>query len=459
MAFEYHHLDKWISANLDLAEEHLESSNKSVVVIGGASSSGKSFCANFLASSLPLHGHHAITISLDQYNHGLSGIIPNKVNLNAFDGKLEHLPEIKKAIHDIIVDVPFENKYGDDILPKIEEATKAYISKSDMPIFLAALKEEWLHVNFDEPSVYDLAEAAEDIKKLCNNESIEEKGYSKIISERMPTGKIIDGKDYDVIIVEGIYALDNSFLDAAKELDPITNFIESDPKSLFLRRIIRDAKSTSASTAFTVKLYFEFITKAYEETIRPSKAQAQVVLYNDMSFSELRSGDLYLSREMISIKDKAGVKYLKDNSTTLQTSHQKDFYFSVPNEKLENQNVLRFREISPDGGKTYVPGSLVHKGAPKIRKDGKVIRPINVLLNENEIQQVWKQNDEVIFDFLNNGFIISTAENKIKTKMVYKGQAFTLYEVEGKKAYLELMGERVESSIKELRKILGEKNK
>ena len=48
MAFEYHHLDKWSYANLDLIEELLETSQKAIVLIAGASSSGKSYAARAL---------------------------------------------------------------------------------------------------------------------------------------------------------------------------------------------------------------------------------------------------------------------------------------------------------------------------------------------------------------------------------------------------------------------------
>jgi hypothetical protein len=43
-------------------------------------------------------------------------------------------------------------------------------------------------------------------------------------------------------------------------------------------------------------------------------------------------------------------------------------------------------------------------------------------------------------DFLNSGFEINRVEKKIKTKLVYHGQALTLYEVAGRNAYLEFTG-------------------
>ncbi len=438
MKYTCHHTEKWIFANADLAEEQLENNPKALIVIAGASSSGKSFLSVSLKKSFEMRGKRCLTFSLDQYNFGLSGIIPNKVNLNYFNSSLENMDEIRKRIKEVIFDLPFDRKYEKDVLPLIEEKVKDLIPADKLDIFLNGLYEEWLKLNFDEPTVYNLPEAAEDIKKLFKNEKIYAKTYSKFYSERLPSEKTLDGNDYDVIIVEGIYALNDNFISRVKELHPVTNFIEGDPKTLFLRRIIRDKQGTSASSAFTISLYFKYILDSYNKTILPTKKVADIVLENDFSFHELREGELYTSRDTFPIENISSIKVLKGSSTILDVSYQKDFYFTVPGEKLENQNLLRFREISLDQGKTYIPGSLVHKGAPKFRMDNKIIRPINVLLDEKEIGKVWKKNDEVIFAFLDNGFQISKAEEKIKTKINYKGQEFSIYEVRGKQAYIEI---------------------
>ena len=86
--------------------------------------------------------------------------------------------------------------------------------------------------------------------------------------------------------------------------------------------------------------------------------------------------------------------------------------------------------------------------------DNKIIRPINVLLDENDISHVWSSNDDVIFSFLDNGFEISKAEEKIKTRLNYKGQEFSLYEVRGKQAYLEIVSSPKEEIISEVKSIV-----
>jgi uridine kinase/adenylate cyclase class IV len=455
MPFEFHHLDKFGYANLDLCEELLETEKKAVVLISGASSSGKSFSALYLKELLEENGHHALAISLDQYDYGLSGIIPNKVALKDFQNRLQNLPEIEKRIHDVIVDRPFDQKFDSASCLAIEKSIKPLLSPRDLSVFMSGIKREWKVLNFDEPSVYALSEAAEDIHALVAGKKVGEKKYSKIISERVPSDVVYDGKDYDVLIVEGIYALDPSFLDALKPLKVIKDFIDGNPKSLFLRRIIRDMKMTGSPSSFTVKIYFKYIIPAYLGTILPARQCADIILNNDISFKELRAGDLYVTRDTFPIAHPEAVALLKKEGQILSTADEKDFYFSAPNESQEYNNILRFRETSSDDGKTYLPSSLVHKGAPKARKDNKIVRPINVLLDEKEIGEVWKDEASCLKDFTEAGFVINRIEMKKKTRLLYHGQSLTLYEVSGRNSYLEFTGKYIPKADQEIRALIG----
>ena len=452
-----HHLDKWGYCNLDLIEEVLEREKKAIVLIAGASSSGKSFCADYLATMLKHNGHNAVTISLDKYNVGLSAIIPNKVNCNFFDSSLRNMKTICHRIKKIIYDVPFDEKYSAPVLEKIRKEITGLVPDKDMETFLNGLSVEWKRLNFDETTVYDLKEACQDIKKLCQDRKIKAKDYSKVISERVPSDTYIDGKDYDCIIVEGIYALDKAMLrEFAKATNVIKDFIAGNAKSLFLRRIIRDAKISSASSAFTTKLYFTSILKSYQETIFPSRLDSDIILYNDMAFSEIRAGDLYTTKEEISIPDQRKAKKLLSLSKVESLSYQKDTYFTCPGEKTDSvvSNVLRLRCVSKDEGKSYEPSSLVHKGKAKLRKDGKIIRPINVLVREGEFDQVWEDENACLRDFLAAGFFIGPVKYKKKYRLDYKGQKLVLNWVEGDDIVLELNRPYHKEVLKEIRKLI-----
>lgn len=448
MAKELHHIDKWGFANVDFGEEILEKNQKALILIAGASSSGKSYGAVFLKQMLEKMGHKACIISLDQYNGGLSRIIPNKVNLNYFNSSIKDMGRIYCKIKHIIENVDFSSKYDETRLSLIKDALKDDFNESDLDKFITGLGIEWSKLNFDEPSVYDLKEASRDIKDLLKGKTIEEKLYSKVVSERIKSNSIINGEECSFIIVEGIYALNDELLDELKGIEIVKNFIDGNPKSLFLRRLIRDMGSTSASTSFTAKLYFSSIMDSYRQTILPSRSKADLVLDNDMSFAELRSGNLYLSKNLYPVNSKEGLKRLEDSSIVVERSFQKDFYIVCANEKQEENNILRFRETSFDDGKSYKPASLVHKGAPKWRKDNKIIRPVNVLLDENCIQDVWKDEESCLYDFLTNGFMINRIEIKIKTRIIYKGYNITLFEAKDRNNNLEI-GDDIPPSILE----------
>lgn len=454
MAFKFHHLDKWCFANIDLAEEALEKHKKAVIVIAGASSSGKSFSAEALEKIMKVHGHKATTISLDQYNFGLSMIIPRKVNEHFFKGSLTNIAEIGKAIKPILLRYEFQHKYNEDCLKQISEVLPRFLKEDDIPTFLKGLAKEWSLLNFDEPSVYNLKEAAEDVKKLYENHSVAEKTYSKICSERVASSRRINGKNYDIIIVEGIYALDSSFLSELKDIPYIANFVDGNAKSLFLRRIIRDKTSTSADSAFTTHLYFKYIIPSYKNTILPTRENADVVLDNNMSFEELRSGELYITKDGFLIKNDKAAQYLLKHSEIKSQHYEKDYYFTAPGENKAVDNILRFRLRSHDQGASYQPGSLVHKGAPKVRKDNKIIRPINVLLNEEEILEVWKDEKSCIDDLKSADFLIEKVEEKIKSRIIYKGQNLTLFQVKGKGDYVEIVTPIHSDIIKEIKKII-----
>lgn len=438
MNYSFHHPDKWASANIDLIEENLEHNKKALVFIAGASSSGKSYCANLLYDTLKKNGHRAVVISLDSYNCGLSGIIPNKVNQNYFSSGIKNIKEISKVIKPIIIDMPFNKKYDDEAIEKISPAIDSFFeNKEDKEKFLKSLQKEWAVLNFDEPSVYDMDEAAQDFKLLLKDDIVEKKAYSKICCERVPSGTFLNGKNYDVIIVEGIYALNDSMLRKFPRDEVITNFIDGNPKTLFLRRIIRDAKATSAGSTFTTSNYFKYIIPSYISTILPSKENADVVYINDMTFLEKKIGDLYTTKMEIHTNSKEAVDHILRHSKIHKITYERDTYFSAPKEENPSDNILRLRSYSDDEGKTYMPSSLVHKGIPKVRKDGKIIRPINVLIKEGDFHKVWTDEISCIRDFAFAGFLIGPIQRKIKWKIVYKDQSMTIRYVESKGYFIE----------------------
>ena len=119
------------------------------------------------------------------------------------DFSLKDIRKIASDIKSVITDIPFDKKYDEEALVKIEPVIAKYFNDEDKEKFLKGLHEEWKVLNFDEPTVYDMEEASQDVHTLLKGGTIEKKKYSKVVSERVPTNVFLDGKECDVIIMEG----------------------------------------------------------------------------------------------------------------------------------------------------------------------------------------------------------------------------------------------------------------
>lgn len=437
MPFKCHHLDKWEYMNLDLCEEVLEHSSRCVVFIGGASSSGKSFCAKNLKRVLEGNGHKALVVSTDNYNKGISGIITDKVAEKYFGGDLPNREKVVREVKSVLLKTPFSKKFDRDCLDQIKPKLASFLAPADLSKYLDGCAEEIKHLNFDEPDVYDLSSVATDIKALLAGKTVSCKKYSKVVSEQVPAHSHYDGSKYQVLIVEGIYVLSDHLLDRFDRGMAVTNFIEGSPKSLFLRRVIRDNKITSSPSYYTIGMYFHNIVKSYNETIIPSRDNAMVIFNNDMTFAELREGNLYLTKDRVKVTNPLFIQEMLNKAKLLSTTFQKDIYFTGIGEPSDFNNLLRLRELSTDGGKTYVPSSLVNKGSPKARRDGKVIRPINVLLKEGDFFKVFGSEKDFLDNMTAAGFAIDRQVFKVKRRITYDGYRFTISDFRGEGVWLE----------------------
>lgn len=449
MSIRVHHLDKWAFINLDLVNEVLERRKHCAITIGGATSSGKSFSAEYLEAFLNRNHIPAVIVSTDNYNKGISGIVTDKVDTDAFSDSMPSKSEIKKAVRDIIIDSPFEEKFSDENCERIRQAISKYLSEEQVEKFISQARMEFEHLSFDEPSVYDLDEVASDVRQLLAGKNITKKKYSKVVSERLPSSNTIVGGKFKVIIIEGIYVLTDKLMD---QLDPkslVANFVEGNAKSLFLRRVIRDSKITSLPSYLTVSMYFNYIAKSYKESIHPSMKNADIILDNNMSFSELREGTLYMTKEKVKITNPEFITMLWNESKTLKTVYQKDVYISGLDEPEDLNSIVRMREISNNKGKTYEPSSLVSKGVPKYRRDKKEIRPINILLSEDEFSKAFSSEEDFVNKIANADMEVQTVVYKIKRYLRYKGFRMTLTDVKNDGMYLELTDSRLDEKTKE----------
>ena len=405
---------EWLYSNLDLVEECKEKKLKPVILIGGASSSGKSYTSKMIKDFLAEKGYRSIIISLDNYNKGLSENIFDIVNKKYYGNKISNRPQVTNEIRKIITNTDFGHKFDNNNLEFIKYACRDLVHY-DIDKFIKYLKYEFEHINFDDKNIYNLQEASLDITALISNKKIIEKKYSRMKSERLESGNIIDGRNYDLIIIEGIYALSDEITKTINAENLIKNFIDCNNKNLFLRRMIRDSIITNCSKSFVLKNYLEYVVPELFKAVLPTKTYADMVLKNNMTFEELRQGEVDVQN-----KYRLDIKLLHmllQSSKIIKKITQVDTYFGGKND----DNILRLREEKI--GLNYLTmKSLLYKGKPKLRKDKSIIRPNFVLAYENDLKCVFKDKQDLLTKFKNAGiYPLKTIEKK-RWILSYKNQ-------------------------------------
>ena len=273
-----------------------------------------------------------------------------------------------------------------------------------MLMFLKRLVLEFKNIDFDQKEIYDLDELSKDLLSLLNNEKMALKSYSKKISERNEQQIYIDGKDIDVVIVEGIYALDNNLSSKLNKNCVIKNFVDCNDFYLFLRRMIRDIAITDCKKAFIFKNYIDYVAPAYKKNILPTKQSADFVFENNMTFDELRQGEME-TQTKYQIDSKV-LKKLLTSCKVIEKCFQKDTYIGGANGQL-----IRLRENSYDGT-NFQLFSLIYKGETKIRRDKKLIRPKQQLLGESDFDELGLTKSQILNKFNKLGLNIMKTRTK-----------------------------------------------
>lgn len=441
-------ITKWCYCNLDLIEENKENNKKSIILIAGASSSGKSYASNYLKQFLLNKGINAVIISTDDYNKGIAKNVFQIVNKKYYNGSIKNEQEIVENIKIITKNTDFNEKFCKNNLILIKNAIKKYIDV-DVNKFLKQLAFEFQNINFDKKDIYDLSELSTDLLSLLKGEKIVEKNYSKKISERNEQQKYINGKDIDVVVVEGIYALDNDLTKQLNDCCVIKNFVNCKDIYLFLRRMIRDKSITDCKRTFIFKNYIDYVAPAYKKDILPNKQSADFVFENNMTFDELRQGDVEIQTKYEI--DGHTLKTILNYFKVIEKSYQQDTYVGDINGEL-----LRLRETSNDGI-NFQLFSLVYKGERKVRHDKKLMRPKQVILSKNDFEELGLSKSQIINKFQELGLKIVKTLKKQRYIVMYKNQKLKIDFVMNK-IYLESDDIKSENFYALLKNIIDEKN-
>ena len=388
-------------------------SGKKFVLVAGASSSGKSFVSGELKEYYQKQGKRCMVISADNYYKGIARTIVQKALINnnySQDVKLK-IKEIVKIVRKTIINTPFPQKMCSSNVNLIKtDLTKIFDEKTTNKL-CKDIKTEFENINFDEPFAVDLKRLANDINKLSKGECIIIPDYS------FKTGEIefyeknkVNPKDYDVFVIEGIYALLDEVVENIQTKDKICSAIDCDLKTLISRKLDRDiTKGRSTLTAEqTVISYLSQVIPSYYKYIYPSFKNADLVLKTTLTDDETKS------RRHIKQKKYVASPYIYNLIDILpkKSANQTD-YFLEDSEK-KNNIVLRLRE--EEGMATSIT-----------LKSSKDINNLDRYVEEYDLTNFSKENRQIgniLQKFIDSGFYVSTTIHK--NRKVYENDEISI---------------------------------
>ncbi len=188
---------------------------KDIIAIGfaGGSSSGKSSVVEELKCDLEKKGHKVLSISLDSFYKDL-----DKISLKL------------------------------------------------------AKKEEY---NFDHPNACDKDLLIDTLMKIKKGENVEIPHYSFIEHRRSKESTLIISKDYDILLLEGIFGL---YFEEIRNMLDFKVFVEVDADVRLSRRIFRDVKDRGRTLNSVIDQYLKFVKPSHEEFIEPTRKFANIIL-------------------------------------------------------------------------------------------------------------------------------------------------------------------------------------
>lgn len=277
----------WLDDVLKMLEQNQD---KKTILIGGASSAGKTYRCKRIKEHLEANGRKCLMISLDNFYRPLS--------LRMTDFAIKQYPAFEKyraKIYKIVSDATrysaFDEKFCDKNKKQIiRELGKTFDNKTTKNL-LKAFIEFYHNVNFDIPESMDFEGIVKQIN--CKNGKIVIPSYSFTTSERITASRqVFDKNDFDYIIFEGIFALRPEIKKHIDKNKTLTIALKADNMTMFSRRMYRDivkAKRTR-SPQQTFESYFEQVLPCFDKYVKKCLDDADITV------------DAHLTQEEISKK-------------------------------------------------------------------------------------------------------------------------------------------------------------
>ena len=264
--------------------------HKKIVLIAGASGSGKSHNSKKLKSFLTEKGLNVVAFSADNYYKGISRLLVEKLFLENPDlAKYQNKQsEIVRAVKQIIESSAFTEKFNETNFSKIIKSLKPILG-ADCQRFSQELKRQFEQINFDDPFALDLKTLVSDINKLLNNQSIVLPDYSFATGEvTFNENNKIQGND-TIFIIEGLYVLRDEVYGMLDSNRVIPCLVDCDLKTLLSRRLNRDIKSgrTTYTPEQTIITTLTKTMPSYCKFIEPYNKNSKFTLSTSLTKDEI----------------------------------------------------------------------------------------------------------------------------------------------------------------------------
>ncbi|HCN61432.1 MULTISPECIES: uridine kinase [Mammaliicoccus] len=130
-----------------------------------------------------------------------------------------------------------------------------------------------LKTNYDHPFAFDNARLTHDLKNLKEGHAIEVPTYD--YSNHTRSDKTIRFEPKDVIILEGIFALENEGL---RDLMDVKIYVDTDADLRILRRLTRDIKDRGRTMESVIDQYLSVVRPMHIQFIEPTKKYADIII-------------------------------------------------------------------------------------------------------------------------------------------------------------------------------------
>ncbi|WP_423362960.1 uridine kinase [Mycoplasma sp. P36-A1] len=135
------------------------------------------------------------------------------------------------------------------------------------------LMEDRIKQNYDHPMAFDNELMIEQVHNLVLRKSINKPTYDYTNHTRSDIVEIVEPAD--VIIIEGLFALENACL---RELYDLKVFVDTDADIRFIRRLKRDVTERGRSYESVINQYMATARPMHNQFVEPSKMYADIII-------------------------------------------------------------------------------------------------------------------------------------------------------------------------------------